>query len=190
MYKKQKANNSFFTGDSNVLDLTSRNVVARTLQNVVQEEQQQPVVSGDAATSSSQVTNERKWKEWCVGGVERMWEENIGGSIVVYHVLQIAMHCNVLRYVLRRVDISVTLWVCARKKAISCGVILASLVTCWHEKAHKLIILAYFVYEMPWWCLAESCTACRKPAARKRWKWWGSDNILLKPAGNYPSWCE
>ena len=41
MYLKQKANNSFFTGDTHVLDLTSRSVVARSLENVAQQQQQQ-----------------------------------------------------------------------------------------------------------------------------------------------------
>lgn len=41
MYLKQKANNSFFTGDTHVLDLTSRGVVARSLENAAQQQQQQ-----------------------------------------------------------------------------------------------------------------------------------------------------
>ena len=41
MYLKQKANNSFFTGDTHVLDLTSRSVVARSLENVAQQQQLQ-----------------------------------------------------------------------------------------------------------------------------------------------------
>ena len=43
MYLKQKANNSFFTGDSHVLDLTSRSVVARSLENAAQQQQQEQV---------------------------------------------------------------------------------------------------------------------------------------------------
>ena len=65
MYKKQKANNSFFTGDSNVLDLTSRSMVARTLQSVVQTEQQVVEVSVESTldvptSSDNQVTSERE----------------------------------------------------------------------------------------------------------------------------------
>ena len=58
MYLKQKANNSFFTGDTHVLDLTSRNVVARSIENATQEREQEirsERVVAEAPTSSTEV---------------------------------------------------------------------------------------------------------------------------------------
>ena len=62
MYLKQKANNSFFTGDTHVLDLTSRNVVARSLQNAAQQ-QEVDVASQNVAelpTTSTEVRHPGK----------------------------------------------------------------------------------------------------------------------------------
>ena len=63
MYLKQKANNSFFTGDTHVLDLTSRSVVAQSLQNVVQQQQEVVPTREEVPTTSSEVRKSEEMRE-------------------------------------------------------------------------------------------------------------------------------